>query len=101
MVFFYRNGYFRVHCKNESLNLKCVCVYVYIYIYLHIYVCVYIHTTLVVVVSKVSLSPPSPVFPGRDGGRCQRVGSLLRWLGQNGPGVRTRGSAHGPVLPHH
>lgn len=39
--------------------------------------------------------------PGRDCGRCQRVGSLLGRVGQNCPGVRARGAAHGPVLPHH
>lgn len=39
--------------------------------------------------------------PGRDCGRCQRVGSLLGRVGQNRPGVRARGAAHGPVLPHH
>lgn len=38
--------------------------------------------------------------PGRDCGRCQRVGSLLGRVGQNRPGVRARGAAHGPVLPH-
>lgn len=53
---------------------------------------------------KTSLSVLPFIYffpPGRDCGRCQRVGSLLGRVGQNRPGVRARGVAHGPVLPHH